>query len=44
MMFVKNLLFVALLAAKSSATIWYAGVAEAGGEFGVWSMLNIWYL
>jgi endoglucanase len=28
---------VALLAAKASATIYYAGVAESSGEFGVWS-------
>jgi endoglucanase len=27
----------ALLAAKASATIYYAGVAESGGEFGVYS-------
>lgn len=28
---------VALLAAQTSATIFYAGVAESSGEFGVWS-------
>ena len=28
---------VALLAARASATIYYAGVAESSGEFGVWS-------
>jgi endoglucanase len=37
-MFVKSLTaVVALLAAKASATIYYAGVAESSGEFGVWS-------
>jgi hypothetical protein len=29
---------VALLAADAAATIYYAGVAESSGEFGVWSM------
>jgi endoglucanase len=29
---------VALLAASASGTIYYAGVAESGGEFGVYSM------
>jgi endoglucanase len=28
---------LALLAAKATATIYYAGVAESSGEFGVWS-------
>lgn len=28
---------VALLAANAAAKIYYAGVAESGGEFGVWS-------
>jgi endoglucanase len=27
-----------LLAVKATATIYYAGVAESGGEFGVYSM------
>ena len=39
-MFGKSLTLFSLLAAKASATIWYAGVAESGGEFGVWSMLS----
>ncbi|KAH7377975.1 putative endoglucanase 1 [Cadophora sp. MPI-SDFR-AT-0126] len=30
-----------LLAAHASATIFYAGVAEAGGEFGVWSANSV---
>jgi endoglucanase len=37
-MFGKSLTLVSLLAAKAAATIWYAGVAESGGEFAVWSM------
>jgi endoglucanase len=28
---------VTLLVAKAAATIYYAGVAESGGEFGVYS-------
>jgi endoglucanase len=28
---------VALLATNAAAKIWYAGVAESGGEFGVYS-------
>lgn len=39
-MFTKSLTAVALLAAKASATIYYAGVAESGGEFGVYSALK----
>jgi hypothetical protein len=30
---------VALMASTAVATIYYAGVAESGGEFGVYSML-----
>jgi endoglucanase len=29
---------IALLAVKVAGTIYYAGVAESGGEFGVYSM------
>ncbi len=29
-----------LVAAKAAATIFYAGVAESGGEFGVYSKLD----
>jgi len=36
-MFGIRVVIVSLLAAKAAATIWYAGVAESGGEFGVWS-------
>ncbi|KAL5328087.1 hypothetical protein ACEPPN_005795 [Leptodophora sp. 'Broadleaf-Isolate-01'] len=36
-MFSKTFLAASLLAAKAAATIFYAGVAESGGEFGVWS-------
>jgi hypothetical protein len=32
---------VALLVAKAAATIYYAGVAESGGEFGVYSRSKI---
>ncbi len=38
-MFSKILLPFALFAARSVATIFYAGVAESGGEFGVYSEL-----
>jgi endoglucanase len=37
-MFRKILTAGTLLAVNVSATIYYAGVAESGGEFGVWSM------
>jgi endoglucanase len=33
----KSLAAVALLASNAAATIYYAGVAESSGEFGVWS-------
>lgn len=33
----KTLAAVALLAGNAAAKIFYAGVAESGGEFGVWS-------
>lgn len=33
----KSLTAVALLAAQATAKIYYAGVAESGGEFGVYS-------
>jgi len=37
-MFAKSLTIVGLLAARAAATIYYAGVAESSGEFGVYSM------
>jgi endoglucanase len=37
MMFCGIFTVVTLLALKASATIYYAGVAESGGEFGVYS-------
>ncbi|EPE29894.1 (Trans)glycosidase [Glarea lozoyensis ATCC 20868] len=37
MLFSNTLAAAALLAVKASATIFYAGVAESGGEFGVYS-------
>lgn len=37
MMLTQGFTAVALLAANAAATIFYAGVAESGGEFGVWS-------
>lgn len=37
-MLTKQLAAVALLAGNAAATIYYAGVAESGGEFGVYSM------
>lgn len=40
-MFSKKLTALALLAAKATATIFYAGVAESGGEFGVYSRLGL---
>jgi len=36
-MFFKSIAAAALLAAQASATIYYAGVAESGGEFAVYS-------
>lgn len=36
-MFSKAIIAASLLAAKAAATIFYAGVAESGGEFGVYS-------
>ncbi|TVY27073.1 Endoglucanase [Lachnellula hyalina] len=36
-MLFKSLVMAALLAAQATATIYYAGVAESGGEFGVYS-------
>jgi hypothetical protein len=36
-MFFKGVAVAALLAARVSATIYYAGVAESSGEFGVYS-------
>ncbi|KUJ12934.1 cellulase-domain-containing protein [Mollisia scopiformis] len=36
-MFFKSIGAATLLAAKAAATIYYAGVAESGGEFGVYS-------
>ena len=38
-MFTKGIAATALLVAKATATIYYAGVAESGGEFGVLSTL-----
>jgi endoglucanase len=37
-MFSTLLTVLTLLAAQASSTIYYAGVAESGGEFGVYSM------
>ena len=39
-MFSKSLAAVALLATNAAATIYYAGVAESSGEFGVWSQTS----
>lgn len=39
-MFTKSLTAAALLATQASATIYYAGVAESGGEFSVYSELK----
>lgn len=36
----KSLAAVALLATNAAATIYYAGVAESSGEFGVWSQTS----
>jgi endoglucanase len=36
-MFTKVISAAALLASHAAATIYYAGVAESGGEFGVYS-------
>jgi hypothetical protein len=41
MMLALNFTAVTLLAAQAAATIYYAGVAEIGGEFGVYSRLKI---
>jgi endoglucanase len=38
MLFSNTIAAAALLAVRASATIFYAGVAESGGEFGVYSM------
>jgi endoglucanase len=44
MLFSSTIAAAALLAAKASATIFYAGVAESGGEFGVWSKwFPLWF-
>jgi len=40
-MFFKSATAAALLAARATATIYYAGVAESGGEFGVYSRLML---
>ena len=40
-MFVQSLTILGLFAAKAAATIYYAGVAESGGEFGVYSKFNL---
>lgn len=37
-MFAKALTTLVFLAAEAAAKIYYAGVAESGGEFAVWSM------
>lgn len=37
-MFAKIFLAALVLASKAAATIFYAGVAESGGEFGVYSL------
>jgi hypothetical protein len=39
-MFFKSVTAAALLAMRATATIYYAGVAESGGEFGVYSTLR----
>lgn len=39
-MLFKSLSALAILAAEAAATIYYAGVAESGGEFGVYSELR----
>lgn len=36
-MFSRTITSLALLATRAAATIYYAGVAESGGEFGVYS-------
>jgi endoglucanase len=36
-MLTKSFTAAALLIADAAATIYYAGVAESSGEFGVWS-------
>jgi endoglucanase len=36
----KSLAAVALLVTNAVATIYYAGVAESSGEFGVWSQTS----
>lgn len=38
MLFSKSFTALAVFAAEATATIFYAGVAESSGEFGVWSM------
>lgn len=40
MLFSRLTTAVALLASNVAATIYYAGVAESGGEFGVWSKIS----
>lgn len=40
-MFAQRLTTIALLVATAAATIYYAGVAESGGEFGVYSRSKI---
>jgi endoglucanase len=40
MLFSTNVAAVALFATRAVATIYYAGVAESGGEFGVYSKLQ----
>lgn len=41
MMFRSLATAIALLASSAAATIYYAGVAESSGEFGVWSRFTI---
>jgi endoglucanase len=43
-MFCNFLAAATLLAATVSGTIYYAGVAESGGEFGVYSMYHSSFL
>jgi len=42
-MFSKTIIAASLLAAKAAATIFYAGVAESGGEFGVYSEIAFYF-
>lgn len=44
MLLIKALAALAIVAVeKAAATIFYAGVAESSGEFGVWSMCTSFF-